>query len=207
MFSPGSLVLVRHGQTEWSASGQHTGLTDLPLTAQGEADARRVGTRLEEADFDLVLTSTLTRAWRTAELMGFPAAERLTDLVEWDYGAFEGLTTAEIQKRRGEAWTVFSGGVEPGDTPGETVEEVLARASRVLMRIRPVLQEGGRVLVVAHGHTLRILASAYVEQAPRFGSNLALDAGALCVLSTHHGAPIIERWNVPAQEIAPTIGA
>ena len=192
--STGRLVLVRHGQTEWSRDGRHTGRTDVPLTDAGERDARGLAPRLAEFDFALVLCSPLSRARRTAELAGLEPQDD-EDLLEWDYGGYEGLSTPDIRDRIGNpGWTVFSDGVVAGDTPGETVEEVAARASRVLVRVQEPLQHGD-VALVAHGHLLRILAATYLRQDARFGAQLLLDAGALAVLDTEHGVPGIRAWN------------
>lgn len=190
----GRLVLVRHGQTEWSRDGRHTGRTDVPLTDAGEQDARSLAPRLRTFDFALVLCSPLERARRTAELAGLgPTPD--DDLLEWDYGGYEGLTTPEIRERLGDpTWTVFADGVVAGSTPGETVEEVAARASRVLVRVQEPLTRGD-VALVAHGHLLRILAATYLHQDARFGASLLLEAGALCVLDTEHGVPGIRSWN------------
>ena len=193
----GRLVLVRHGQTEWSRDGRHTGRTDVPLTDAGERDARRLAAVLARFDFALVLSSPLRRAVRTAQLAGLePTTD--DDLVEWDYGGYEGLSTPDIRDRLGDAgWTVFDDGVVAGDTPGETVEEVAARASRVLVRVQVPLQHGD-VALVAHGHLLRILAATYLREDARFGAHLLLDAGAVCVLEGEHGVPGIRSWNQTA---------
>jgi probable phosphoglycerate mutase len=190
----GRLVLVRHGQTEWSRDGRHTGRTDVPLTDAGEQDARELAPRLRAFDFGLVLCSPLERARRTAELAGLDPTPD-DDLLEWDYGGYEGLTTPEIRQQVGDpTWTVFADGVVAGSTPGETVEEVAARASRVLVRAQEPLARGD-VALVAHGHLLRILAATYLHQDARFGAQLLLEAGALCVLDTEHGVPGIRSWN------------
>ena len=191
---PGRLVLVRHGETAWSRGGQHTGRTDVPLTPDGERDARLLAPRLAAFDLVLVLASPLSRARRTAELAGYPP-DLDDDLVEWDYGGYEGRTTAEIRESLGDpGWTVFADGVVPGDTPGETVEEVAARASRVLGRLAEPLQRGD-VALFAHGHLLRILTATYLRQDPRFGAQLLLDAGAVCVLDHERGVPAVRSWN------------
>ena len=193
----GRLVLLRHGETEWSRDGRHTGRTDVPLTAAGERAARRLAPRLAGFDFTLVLCSPLSRARRTAELAGLdPVTD--DDLVEWDYGGYEGRTTSEIREDLGDpAWTVFGDGVVPGATPGETVEEVAARASRVLTRVGEPLRRGD-VALVAHGHLLRILTATYLRQEARFGAQLLLDAGAVCVLDHERGVPAVRSWNETA---------
>lgn len=175
-------------------SGRHTGTTDLPLLAEGEEDARRLASRLEGFDIGLALTSPLGRARRTAALAGFPDAEVVADLREWDYGGYEGRTTAEIRDELGHDWAVFEHGVVPGETPGETVEEVSARASRVLERVASVLEEHD-VVLFGHGHALRILAATYLRREARFGAHLLLDAGAMCVLETEREQPAIRLWN------------
>ncbi|KGN38643.1 histidine phosphatase family protein [Knoellia subterranea] len=190
----GRLVLVRHGKTEWSESGQHTGTTDIPLTEQGEADAATLAERLSPFDFGLVLTSPMQRARRTAEIAGFPSPEVDPNLVEWDYGAYEGRTTKEIRADLGHDWTVFEDGVVPGASPGETVEEVAARASRVLLRATPVLAARD-VLLFGHGHALRILATVFLREQPRFGAKLLLDAGSVSVLEYEREQPAIKLWN------------
>lgn len=190
----GRLVLVRHGQTQWSRDGRHTGRTDVPLTDAGERDARRLAPRLAGFGLALVLSSPLSRARRTAELAGYPP-DLDDDLVEWDYGGYEGRTTAQIRESLGDPrWTVFGDGVVPGGTPGETVEEVAARASRVLERAATALGHGD-VALFAHGHLLRILAATYLHQPARFGAHLLLDAGAVCVLDRERGVPAIRTWN------------
>jgi broad specificity phosphatase PhoE len=194
----GRLVLLRHGETEWSRDGRHTGRTDVPLTEVGERDARQLAARLAGFDFTLVLCSPLSRARRTAELAGLdPVTD--DDLVEWDYGGYEGRTTSEIREDLGApAWTVFGDGVVPGATPGETVEEVAARASRVLTRVGEPLRRGD-VALVAHGHLLRILTATYLRQEARFGAQLLLDAGAVCVLDHERGVPAVRSWNETAR--------
>ena len=189
----GRLVLVRHGQTSWSRSGRHTGLTDIPLLPEGEQDARRAGAALADLPFALVLSSPLQRARRTAELAGFaPTVTR--DLQEWDYGGYEGLTRAEIQDKTQQPWDIFRDGVVPGATPGETVEEVAARTSRVLTQVAPVLADGN-VLLVAHGHLLRVLAATWLRMPPRLAAGLVLEPGAVSVLGYQHDDPAIRVWN------------
>ncbi|MBM6399683.1 histidine phosphatase family protein [Phycicoccus sp. MQZ13P-5] len=192
---PGRLVLVRHGETEWSATGRHTGRTDVPLTERGEAQARSLRPALESMAVARVLCSPLARARRTAELAGL-SPETDEDLLEWDYGGYEGLTTPQIRKQLADPdWTVFRDGVVPGDTPGETVEEVSARASRVLARVEGSLADGD-VVLVAHGHLLRVLAATRLRQEPRFGAHLLLEPATLCLLDEEHGVPAVRGWNI-----------
>lgn len=193
--SPGRLVLVRHGETAWSAAGRHTGRTDVPLTERGEAQATALAPLLARFDPVLVLASPLARAQRTAELAGL-APETDPDLLEWDYGRWEGMTTPEVRATLGDpAWTVLDDGVQPGATPGETVEEVAARASRVLRRVEPVRARGD-VVLVAHGHLLRVLAATALRQEPRFAAHLVLGPAAPCVLGEEHGVPAVLAWNL-----------
>lgn len=189
----GKLILLRHGETEWSKSGKHTGLSDIPLTTRGEELARHAGALVSDYEFSLVLTSPLLRAQRTAELAGL-RAEIDPLLVEWDYGGYEGRTTKDIRAELGYDWSTFTHGVVPGRTPGETVEEVAARASRVLTRVLPAMIQGD-VALVAHGHFLRILTAVYLRQAPRFGAQISLDAGSVSVLGFAREQPAILSWN------------
>ena len=189
----GRIVLVRHGKTEWSESGQHTGTTDIALTEQGESDASTLAERLSEFDVGLVLSSPMQRARRTAEIAGF-APEIDDNLVEWDYGGYEGRTTKEIRAELGYAWAAFEHGVVPGATPGETVEEVAARASRVLLRAAPVLERRD-VLLFGHGHALRVLAAVFLREEPRFAAKLLLDAGSVSVLEYEREQPAVKLWN------------
>jgi len=189
----GKLVLLRHGETEWSRTGRHTGRTDIPLTPHGEDLARAAGELVRDFDFGLVLSSPLHRARRTAELAGLDAdIDPL--LVEWDYGGYEGRTTKDIRAELGYNWTAFTHGVIRGETPGETVEEVAARASRVLTRVLPAMSTGD-VALVAHGHYLRILTAVFLRQAPRFGAAISLDAGSVSVLGFYREQPAILAWN------------
>lgn len=190
----GRIVLVRHGKTEWSESGQHTGTTDIPLTTPGEADAAALSERLADFDFGLILTSPMQRARRTADIAGFGSYEVDSNLVEWDYGAYEGRTTKEIRAELGYDWAAFEHGVVAGETPGETVEEVAARASRVLLRAAPVLASHD-VLLFGHGHALRILATVFLREQPRFAAKLLLDAGSVSVLGYEREQPAIKLWN------------
>jgi broad specificity phosphatase PhoE len=190
-----SLVLVRHGETEWSATGKHTGLTDVDLTETGERQARALEPVLAAYQGCPAWSSPLQRARRTAELAGLGDVTVDRDLLEWDYGAYEGLTTPQIRQDAGAAWTVFKDGVAPGDTPGESLQQVTARARRVLARARAVLSSSDLVLV-GHGHALRVLAACWVEADPTFGARLILSAGSVSVLGAEHDVPGIASWNV-----------
>jgi probable phosphoglycerate mutase len=181
--------LVRHGETEWSASGKHTGRTDVSLTERGVEQARALRPRLEGRGFSLVLCSPLSRARRTAELAGLSRFEPDADLMEWDYGEFEGRTTDEIRLRY-PGWTVWDGPV-PG---GESIDEVAARADRVLARVR-ACPPGSTVALVGHGHILRILAARWLDVFPAAGRWLALSTGTLCDLGWEHETAVVERWN------------
>ena len=195
----GRLVLVRHGETEWSRAGLHTGLTDLPLLPEGRENCTALRALLSGMRFRQVRCSPLRRARETAELAGLASLvdEEIVlddDLVEWDYGGYEGRSTPQIREDLGYLWTVFEHGVVPGETPGETVEEVAARASRVLDRVHPVLFEGD-VALVGHGHALRILTAVFLRQAPRFGAHLTFDVGSMAMLGHHHESPVVLAWN------------
>lgn len=181
-------VLVRHGATTWSASGQHTGRTDIPLTATGEAQAEELRSRLAGQSFALVLSSPLGRARRTAELAGLDHVIDEPDLVEWDYGDAEGKTTEEI-RRRWPGWTVWDG-PWPG---GETIDQVAARADRVVARVRQL--DTGVAALVGHGHMLRVLAARWLGAPPQAGRWLALDTGTLCELGWEHETAVVRHWN------------
>lgn len=175
-------------------SGRHTGRTDIELTATGERDARALAPMVRARTVSRALCSPLTRARRTAELAGLDT-ETEPDLMEWDYGGYEGLTTAQIRELRGDpTWSVMRDGVIPGDTPGETIEEVAARAARVLGEVEDDLQRGD-VVLVAHGHLLRVLTATWLRQEPRLAGQLLLDAGGVCILRRDKDGPAIERWN------------
>ena len=194
----GELVVVRHGQTEWSRGGQHTGLTDLPLLPDGEDDARRLGPVLAERHITHVLVSPLARARRTAELAGLfdGGAETAVepDLVEVDYGGYEGLTTPEIRTRLGGPWSLWAEGTVPGRTPGESLAQVAERVDRVLARVRPLLADGD-VALVAHGHVLRILTARWLGLGPESGALFPLATGRYGVLGTEHDWPALTGWN------------
>ncbi|GAB3005161.1 histidine phosphatase family protein [Streptomyces pseudoechinosporeus] len=194
----GDLLLVRHGETEWSRSGQHTSWTDLPLTRRGEEQAKSLAPLLAGRAFALVLTSPLGRAVRTAELAGLSGAAADPDLHEWHYGAYEGVTTAEIHRTRPD-WDLWTDGAPPGPDgqPGESPEQVGERADRVLSRVAPVLPEGD-VLLVAHGHFLRVLTARRLGLPPSDGRLFRLETGTLSRLSTEHGWPVVAEWNARA---------
>ena len=182
--------LVRHGETEWSRDGRHTSVTDVPLTEAGVEVARGLAERLAGSRFGLVLTSPRSRARYTAELAGFPEAEVDEDLVEWAYGDYEGITTAEIRETE-PGWTIWTHPA-PG---GETAAEVTARLDRVVDRLRGALGETQRVLVFGHGHALRALAARWIEQPVDEGRFLRLDTATVSVLGYERENPVILRWN------------
>lgn len=197
----GDLILLRHGQTAWSLSGQHTGRTDIPLTAEGEAIAATLAPVLARRHVAAVFTSPARRAIRTAELAGLDSAgtgaKQDPDLWEWDYGGYEGVTTAEIQERQ-PGWSLWRDGVIPGDAahPGETIAEVGARVDRVIARVSSLLGEGD-IALVAHGHVLRILTARWLGLPPADGRLFRLDTGTVSTLGFEHAEPVIASWNNP----------
>ncbi|MEU6557707.1 histidine phosphatase family protein [Streptomyces sp. NPDC046915] len=193
----GDLFLVRHGETEWSRSGRHTGWTDVPLTEDGREQARRLGPLVREQGIGAAFVSPLRRARETAELIGVRDAWVDGDLREWDYGGYEGVTTSEIHETR-PGWFLFTDGVAPGppEHPGETPEEVGERADRMLVKVDAADTKGG-VLLVAHGHFLRVLTARRLGLPPQDGALFQLATGTLCRLGTEHGRPVIAGWNIP----------
>ncbi|SNS34493.1 probable phosphoglycerate mutase [Geodermatophilus pulveris] len=187
--------MVRHGQTEWSLSGQHTSVTDLPLLPEGEEQARRLRGDLDGRTLAAVWTSPRLRARRTAELAGLAVTATDEDLVELDYGGYEGRTTAEISEELGRAWSLWEDGTVPGRTPGETLADVGVRVDRVLDRARPLLADGD-VVLVAHGHVLRVLSARWLGLDPRAGALLALPAGSYGVLGHEHDRPVLTGWGL-----------
>jgi len=185
-----AVYLVRHGETEWTVSGRHTGLTDIPLTRHGEQDARRLGERLRGWPVAHIFTSPLQRARRTCELAGFGAvAEVDPDLVEWDYGEYEGLTTAEIRTKRPD-WQLFRDGC-PG---GESLTEIGARADRVIARVRSL---DANVALFSSGHIMRVLGARWLGLDPSGGRLLVLGTATLSLLGYEHNRnePVIRLWN------------
>ena len=193
----GELILLRHGETEWSRAGRHTGWTDVPLTAAGEAAAAALAPVLARRDIRAAFTSPLQRAARTAALAGLAGAQQDPDLREWDYGGYEGVTTPQIRVQR-PGWYLWRDGVIPGDAdhPGETAEQVGARADAVLRRVTPLLA-GGDVVLVGHGHMLRVLTARWLRLGPSEGRLFRLGTGTVCTLGTEHDEPVITSWNVP----------
>jgi len=199
----GDLVLLRHGQTEWSLAGKHTGRTDIPLTAHGAASAASLAPMLAKRQVAAVFTSPASRAVNTAELAGIDGAggpypvKRDPDLWEWDYGGYEGMTTAQIQEQR-PGWYLWRDGVIPGDAqhPGESVESVGARVDRMISRAAAFLG-GGDVVLVAHGHVLRVLTARWLGLPAADGRLFRLDTGTVGTLGTEHAEPVIMTWNVP----------
>ncbi len=193
----GDLILLRHGETEWSRAGRHTGRTDVPLTQHGEQCATVLAPALAGRDIVATFTSPAQRASRTAYLAGLASAKPDPDLWEWDYGGYEGMTTPQIRQRR-PGWYLWRDGVIPGDAdhPGETVRQVGARAGRVLARVRPLL-DGGDVALVAHGHVLRVLTACWLRLEPSDGRLFRLDTGTISTLGHEHAEPVILAWNVP----------
>lgn len=179
--------LVRHGETEWSKSGRHTGTTDLPLTPEGVAAATALKDTLAGTTFDLVLCSPRLRARHTAELAEVTNVTIDGDLVEWNYGDYEGRTRKDIQAERPD-WSVWTDGAPNGESPDETK----VRVDRVIARCRVA---GGRVLLFAHGHILRTLAARWIDQPVAVGAHLPLDTAKVSVLSFDRGTPTIDRWN------------
>lgn len=184
------VFVIRHGETEWSLNGRHTGTTDLPLTENGRRLAERMRPVLGRETFALVLVSPMRRARETCELAGLGEKAVIDrDLMEWNYGAYEGLTTGQI-RQSSPGWMLFRDGC-PG---GEAAEQVGARVDRVIARARSA---DGDVALFAHGHVLRVLAARWIGLAATGGQSFLLDTGALSVLSAYQGAPALRLWNAP----------
>jgi probable phosphoglycerate mutase len=191
--TPGDVVLIRHGETAWSLSGQHTGSTDIPLTDNGERNAKKLAPMLAKWPINLVLSSPLRRAQRTCDLAGLGPQKVIDpDLLEWNYGNYEGLTTAEI-RLQSPGWLVFRDGCPGGETP----QQVAERVDRVISRAR---KQGGIVALFAHGHVLRVLAARWIGLAPSQGAHFLLDTCTLSILSEYRGVPALKFWNAPLTE-------
>ncbi len=194
--SNGRIWLVRHGETEWSRSGQHTGRTNVELTLYGQQQARALLHALDDATVGLTLCSPLTRARDTARLAGLTPDEFTNDLLEWDYGAFEGLTTSQIRDQTGDpAWLIWDHPIPAGTTPGEQLADVGVRVDRVIARCLPVVESGRDCVLVSHGHTLRILTARWLGLAPIAGRLFALDPARLSSLGFEHETHVLREWN------------
>ena len=185
---PSQIAVVRHGQTEWSVNGRHTGTTDIPLTDHGREEARASAPLVQALAVDHVRCSPLQRARETCDLLGLTVAPTIDpDLVEWDYGVYEGITTKEIRETV-PAWTVWFGGCPDGETP----EQVAARVDRVIAAARAA---GGTTLVVAHGHVLRVLTARWLGLPPQDGRFFRLDTATVSLLGWERETPVILKWN------------
>ncbi|MCI3933857.1 histidine phosphatase family protein [Streptomyces sp. AN091965] len=194
----GDLLLVRHGETAWSLSGQHTSWTDIPLTDHGREQARSLAPLVGKYRVDAAFTSPRARARETAALTGFADARVDDDLAEWDYGAYEGVTTVEIHRTRPD-WFLFTDGVTAGppEHPGESPSQVGARADRMLAKVDAALANTeGSVLLVAHGHFLRVLAARRLGLPAAAGAHFQLATGTVSRLSFEHGRPVVATWNL-----------
>lgn len=183
------VVILRHAETEWSRTGRHTSRSDIPLTEEGREAARALAERLGDRRFDLVLTSPLSRASETAGLAGLHATAE-ADLVEWNYGEFEGLTTPQIRTRRPE-WSLWRDGCPGGEGPAAVGD----RVDRVISRVLATLTGDGDAAIVAHGHVLRVLGARWCELDPAAGARLYLATGSISVLGWERETPVIRRWN------------
>ncbi len=184
------VYLLRHGETEWSLNGQHTGVTDIPLTENGRMAARLLKPILAKVTFTLVLTSPLQRARETCELAGLGQFANVEpDLIEWNYGEYEGLTTEQIRSTR-PGWSVFRDGCPGGESP----EQVGARADRVITKVRTA---AGNVALFGHGHFTRVLAARWINLSANYGENFLLDTATLNVLGYYRESPAFMIWNAP----------
>jgi broad specificity phosphatase PhoE len=187
----GDVVLIRHGETEWSRTHRHTSYTDLPLTPEGERQARALARALAGQRFVAVISSPRQRALRTAELAGLTVTAIDEDLVEWDYGEYEGVTTEEVRRSR-PGWTLWTDGCPGGESP----EQIGARVDRLLGRVHPLLARGD-VALVGHGHCLRVVGARWVGLPPSGGALLRLDTATLSRLGYEREQRVILRWNLP----------
>ncbi|MFC4036252.1 histidine phosphatase family protein [Streptomyces polygonati] len=194
----GELVLIRHGETEWTRSGQHTSYTDLPLTPHGEEQVRTLAPLLGSEPFTSVLVSPMQRARQTAKLAGLDRIRIDPDLREWDYGGYEGITTHDIQRTRPD-WDLWTDGVIPGPEghPGETAEQVGERADRVLALVDAAFRDDGAgdILLVAHAHFLRVLTARRLGLPPTDGALFLLETGTISRLGLEHGRHVLTAWN------------
>lgn len=203
----GELILVRHGETSWSRTMKHTSWTELPLTAAGEEQAQAVAPLLASRRVSLTVTSPMKRAARTAELAGLSPTFTDPELVEWDYGAYEGITTVEIHQERPD-WDLWHDGVAQGspEHPGESPQQVSDRADRVLAKVDRALRDadldgrGGDVVLVGHAHFLRALTARRLGLDVASGALFRLDTGSVSRLGTEHGRPVVSAWNVTTPE-------
>jgi broad specificity phosphatase PhoE len=195
MAGMGELVVIRHGQTEWSRSGQHTSVTDLPLLPEGEEQARHLQKSLAGRRFVEVWVSPRQRALRTAELAGMTPTRIVDDLVEVDYGGYEGRTNAEIRAELGRPWTLWEDGTVPGATPGETLAAVAERVDRVLAPMKERLADGD-VALLAHGHVLRVLTARWLGLQPQHGALFPLPAGSYGVLGYERECQVLNGWRL-----------
>ena len=194
--SSGQIWLVRHGETEWSKTGQHTGRTNVELTTYGEQQARALAHAFDDASVGLTLCSPLTRARNTAQLAGVTPDEFTDDLLEWDYGAYEGITTAQIRDQAGDpSWLIWDHPITAGTTPGEQLADVGVRVDRVIARCLPVVESGRDCILVSHGHLLRILTARWLGLAPIAGRLFALDPARLSALGFEHETHVLREWN------------
>lgn len=188
--------MLRHGQTAWSLSGQHTGRVDIPLTDEGKAAAAALAPSLKGASFAWIACSPLQRAQETASLAGLTPDTLDDDLLEWDYGGYEGRTTADIRTELDDPeWVVWDGFIPPGDTPGEQPEDVGVRCKRMIERCLPFLDAGDDVALVAHGHLLRMLTAEWLRLEPRAGRLFKLETGTISALGYERDQRVIELWN------------
>ena len=184
------IYVIRHGETEWSLSGQHTGVTDIPLTENGRNIAKLLHPVLAKESFALVLTSPLQRAKETCKLSGLgDQAEVDSNLMEWNYGDYEGITSDQIHEKN-PGWLIFTDGGPGGETP----EQVGERADHVIKRVRAVK---GNVALFAHGHILRALVARWIDLPAKAGRRFLLDTGTLNILSYYRGVPAVKTWNAP----------
>ena len=195
------LLLIRHGETTWSATHRHTSYTDIELTERGERQARALAGQLTGRRFGAVLSSPRRRALRTAKLAGLTVSRVDDDLAEWNYGRYEGITTDQIRQDRPD-WELWTDGCPDGESPAAVGE----RLDRVLTRARDLLDRGEDVALVGHGHSLRVTGARWIGLPPASGGALRLDTATVSALGYEHARPVILRWNLPVPE-APPAGA